>query len=127
MNPYVLATLPYIRETLAENTLGHFFLATWFISLLAAVIMGNMYFRKPKLILPSRRKALAILVTTIMFPTAFLVADLILATLDGIPITTLLNISLINVFAANVFIYLVLLMVHGLFWIVAIRKFPTEL
>jgi dipeptide/tripeptide permease len=123
MNPFILATLPYIRETVTEVILSHLFMATLFISVFAALGMANMAFHKPKQELPSRRKALAICVTTLMFPTGFLVADLSLAALDGIPVTNLVS---TNVFSSMLFGYLVFLMMYGGIWFRAIRKFPTE-
>lgn len=123
MNPFILATLPYIRETVAEAILSHLFVATVFISSFVALIMANMAFQKPKQELPSRRKALAICVTTLMFPTGFLVADLSLAALDGIPVTNLVS---QNVFSSQLFMYLIFLMMYGAIWFRAIRKCPTE-
>ncbi|HXX88190.1 MAG TPA: hypothetical protein VEH86_07090 [Candidatus Acidoferrum sp.] len=115
---------PYFVENLAEQLLRHAFTISFFISTLIVLIMGAMYFQKSKR-LPSQRKAIAIQLITAVIPAVFLVVDLILAALDGVNITTIMN--SINVFEGMIWIYIALLIIQCGVGIRVTRKLPKKL
>jgi F0F1-type ATP synthase assembly protein I len=115
---------PYIVETLMEQHLRHVFYVSLVISTMAVVAIGVMYFRKSKR-LPSRRTAIAIQLITGIIPTSTLIVDLILAALDGINITTIMN--SMNAFEGMIWVYIAFLIIHFGVGIRAIRKLPEKL
>jgi hypothetical protein len=111
-------------ETMIQQYLRHVFTASFVVSVFAVIIMGTMYYQKPKRLI-TRRKAVAIQLITGIVPAALMIVDFILAALNGTDMASITNSS--NVFNGMVWMYVVLLMIEFGVPIQTTRKFPVKL